>query len=88
MNTTTTSADSIVRRRVAVEFLGKVMSVVDVALVMSVSGSNIKCWKNASPTGGTVALELKPNRGRPAMLSAAEKERLPRLLLDGPRKEP
>ena len=34
MSTITTLADKIVRRRVAVEFLGKGMSMADVALVM------------------------------------------------------
>ena len=42
MGTTTTSADKIVRRRVAVEFLGKGMSMADIALVIGVSLSSVK----------------------------------------------
>lgn len=42
MSTTTTTADKIVRRRVAIEFLGKGMSTADVALVLGVSVSSVK----------------------------------------------
>lgn len=85
MSITTTSADRIVRRRVAVEFLGKGMSMADVALVMGVSLSSVKRWKKAFRTGGAAALEPKPNRGRPTKLSATQKQRLRQLLLAGPR---
>lgn len=85
MSTTTTSADKIVRRRVAVEFLGKGMSMADVALVMGVSLSSVKRLKKAFRTGGAAALEPKPNPGRPPKLTSPERERLRQRLLAGPR---
>jgi len=42
---TTTTADKIVRRCVAVEFLGKGMSTADVALLWGVSQSSVKRLK-------------------------------------------
>jgi transposase len=85
MSTTTTSADRIVRHRVAVEFLGKGMSMADVALVMGVRLSSVKRGKKAFRLGGAAALEPKPNRGRSAKLTSPQRERLRQLLLVGPR---
>ena len=85
MSTTTTTADKIVRRRVAVEFLGKGMSTADVALVLSVSLSSVKRWKRAYRLGGVAALEPQPRRGPRTKLTSSERERLRRLLLEGPR---
>jgi len=85
MSTTTTTADKIVRRRVAVEFLGKGMSTADVALVLGVSLSSVKRWKRAFRLGGSAALESKPRRGPRTKLTSSERERLRRLLVAGPR---
>lgn len=85
MSTTTTAADKTVRRRVAVEFLGKGMTMADVALALGVSLSSIKRWKQAFRLGGAAALEPRPHRGPPTKLSASQRERLRQLLLDGPR---
>jgi transposase len=85
MSTTTTTADKIVRRRVAVEFLGKGMTTADVALVLGVSLSSVKRWKRAYRLGGAAALEPQPRSGPPTKLTPAQRERLRRLLLDGPR---
>jgi len=85
MSTTTTSADKIVRRRVAVEFLGKGMSMADVALVLGVSLSSVKRWKKAFRLGGAAALEPKPSPGRPSKLTSPQRERLRQRLLAGPR---
>ena len=85
MSTTTTSADKIVRRRVAVEFLGKGMSTADVALVMGVCLSSVKRWKKAFRLGGAAALEPKTHPGRPAKLTSLQRERLRQLLVAGPR---
>lgn len=85
MNTTTTSADRIVRRRLAVEFLGKGVSPADVALVIGVSRSSVKHWKKAFRPGGAAALEPKPNPGLSTKLISPQWERLRQLLLDGPR---
>ena len=85
MSTTTTTADKIVRRRVAVEFLGKGMSTADVALVLGVSVSSIKRWKRAFRLGGAAALEPQPRPGPRAKLTSSERERLRRLLVAGPR---
>ena len=85
MSTTTTSADRIVRRRVAVEFLGKGMSMADVALVIGVSLSSVKRWKKAFRLGGAAALEPKPHPGRPAKLTSPQRDRLRQRLLAGPR---
>jgi transposase len=85
MTTTTTSADKIVRRRVAVEFLGKGMTMADVALVLGVSLSSVKRWKRAFRLGGAAALEPQPRPGPPTKLTSSQRERLRRLLLEGPR---
>lgn len=62
--TTTTPADKMVRRRVAVEFLGKGMTMAEVALVLCVSLSSVKPWKKAYREGGDAALAPKPQPGR------------------------
>ena len=85
MSTTTTTADKIVRRRVAVEFLGKGMTMADVALVLGVSLSSVKRWKRAFRLGGAAALEPQPRRGPRTKLTAWQRERLRQLLLAGPR---
>ena len=85
MSTTTTTADKIVRRRVAVEFLGKGMTTADVALVLGVSLSSVKRWKRAFRLGGAAALEPQPRPGPPTKLTPSQRERLRRLLLEGPR---
>jgi len=85
MSTTTTTTDKIVRRRVAVEFLGKGMTMADVALVLCVSLSSVKRWKKAFRSGGAAALEPKPGAGRPPKLTSLQRERLRGLLLAGPR---
>jgi transposase len=84
MTTTTTTADKIVRRRVAVEFLGKGMTMADVALVLGVSLSSVKRWKKAHRQGGDEALLPKPQLGPESKLDASQRERLQELLLAGP----
>jgi transposase len=84
MSTITTTADKIVRRRVAVEFLGKGMTMADVALVLGVSLSSVKRWKKAHRQGGDEALLPKPQLGPESKLDASQRERLQELLLAGP----
>lgn len=82
--TTTTPADKMVRRRMAVEFLGKGMTMADVALVLGVSLSSVKRWKQAHRDGGDEGLEPKPQAGPEPKLDDAQRERLCELLLLGP----
>jgi transposase len=84
MSRTTTTADKMVRRRVAVEFLGKGMTMADVALVLGVSLSSVKRWKKAYRQGGDEALVPKPQLGPESKLDATQRERLQELLLAGP----
>ena len=84
MNTTTTTADKIVRRRVAIEFLGKGMTMADVALVLGVSLSSVKRWKRAFRLGGAAALEPQSRPGPPTKVAPWQRDRLRQLLLQGP----
>jgi transposase len=84
MTTTTTTADKMVRRRVAVEFLGKGMTMAAVALVLGVSLSSVKRWKQAHRQGGDEALLPKPQLGPEPKLDASQTEQLQELLVAGP----
>ena len=86
MSISITTAETTARRLFAVELLGKgIMTQADVALVVGVSLSTVKRWKQAFDSGGEAALAPKPRPGPRSKLSAKRRQRLCRLLLAGPR---
>lgn len=72
------------RRRRAAALLKKGLGVREVARKVGASASSVSRWKEAVAKGGSQALAAKPQPGRPARLSAQQKERLLQLLLQGP----
>jgi transposase len=72
------------RRRRAVALLGQGLSLSEVARRVGSHPSSVLRWRDALQEGGEAALAPKPAPGRPPRLTAREKERLLRLLLQGP----
>jgi transposase len=55
-----------------------------VAGALGVSRASVSRWRQALRSGGTKALSAKPVPGRPPKLDAAQRQRIARLLLQGP----
>ena len=72
------------RRRRAAALLRKGLGVREVARKVDASPSSVSRWKEAVEGGGSQALAAKAQPGRPARLSAQQKEHLLELLLQGP----
>ena len=72
------------RRRRAAALLRKGLGVREVARRVDSSPSSVSRWKEAVEKGGFRALVAKAQPGRPARLSAQQKEHLLELLLQGP----
>jgi transposase len=72
------------RRRRAAALLHKGLGVREVARKVDSSPSSVSRWKEAVEEGGSQALAAKAQPGRPARLSAQQKEHLLDLLLQGP----
>src|SRR3989304_1118698 len=72
------------RRRRAAALLRKGLGVREVARQVDSSPSSVSRWKEAVEEGGTQALAAKAQPGRPARLSAQQKEHLLQMLLQGP----
>lgn len=71
------------RRRRAIDLLKAGTSITDVARRLGCSHSSVILWRDAVRRRGPDALQAKPAAGRPPKLSAPQRARLPRLLLQG-----
>jgi transposase len=73
-----------VRRRRAMALLDQGNSPAEVARRVGCHPSSVIRWRDAKKRGGDAALQAKPAGGRPAKLTAEQKEKLVRCLLEGP----
>jgi transposase len=74
-----------VRRRLAVRMLSQGKSASEVSELVGASRSSVQRWKAAWQKGGVEAVAAKPHPGRKPRLTTAQKRRLERILLRGPR---
>jgi transposase len=74
------------RRRRAVALLEKGYSQAETARRVGCHPSSVMRWRKANQTGGAGALRSKPVPGRPPKLTAKQKRRLVRCLLESPLK--
>ena len=74
------------RRRLAVSLLEQGMRAAQVARAVGTSRASVTRWRQAYEEGGAEAIAAKPHPGRPPRLSAAQRRRLAKLLLQGARK--
>jgi transposase len=74
------------RRRQAVVLLEQGLKAGQVAKAVGTSPSSVTRWRQAYEGQGQAALSAKPHPGRRPKLTAKQRERLGRLLLDGPGK--
>jgi len=72
------------RRRAAVAMLKQGMKPAAVAKALQVSRASVSRWHKALRNGGAKALAAKPAPGRPPKLDALQRQRIARLLLQGP----
>ena len=73
------------RRRLAASMLMKGRGIREVARTIGAAPSSVKRWKDALEEGGKNALKSKPHTGRPARLSAKQRQDLLHILNQGPR---
>lgn len=73
------------RRRRAVALLGEGLGVREVARKIGCSPASVSRWQAEVAAGGLEALRPKPAPGRPARLTAGQKDKLLKLLLKGAR---
>jgi len=73
------------RRRQAIALLGQGMKPAKVAKVLGTSRASVTRWRQAYEARGDKALASKPHPGGSSRLTAAQRKRLIRLLLQGPR---
>jgi len=79
------SADLLENRRWrALALLDTGLSLNEVGRRIGSSASSVMRWRDARRRGGRKALKVRFSSGRPWKLSAAQRERLVRLLLEGP----
>ena len=71
------------RRRRAVALLSEGASVTQVARRLGCSHSSVILWRDAVRRRGPTALAARPAPGRPPKLTARQRARLPRLLVQG-----
>lgn len=74
------------RRRAAILLLEEGMKPARVAEVLGTSRASVTRWRQAYEVLGDKALESKPHPGGKSRLTPAQRKRLIRLLLQGPRK--
>jgi len=74
------------RRRQAVVLLEQGLKAGQVAKAVGTSPASVTRWRQAYEGRGQAALSAKPHPGRRPKLTAKQRERLGRLLLDGPGK--
>ena len=85
MRTKGSAAELEQRRRIAARLLEQGMKPIRVAEALGVSPAAVTRWKQAWQKGGEQALAAKPHPGGKPRLTAAQRRRLARLLLKGPR---
>jgi transposase len=81
------SAELEQRRRLAVSLLDKGMKPAKVAKAVGTSRASVTRWRQAYEQGGAEAIAAKPHPGRPPRLTAAQRRRLAKLLLEGAGKQ-
>ncbi len=74
------------RRRQAVGLLEQGMRPAEVAQAVGTSRASVTRWRQAYEAGGEKGLASKPHPGGKSRLTVAQRKRLVRLLLQGPRK--
>jgi len=74
------------RRRQAVALLEQGMRPAEAARAVGTSRASVTRWQQAYEAGGEKALVSKPHPGGKSRLTVAQRKRLARLLLQGPRK--
>jgi transposase len=72
------------RRRAAVAMLRQGMKSAAVAKALGVSRASVSRWRKALRSGGAKALSARPVPGRPPKLDVTQRQRIARLLLQGP----
>jgi len=78
------SAELEQRRRQAVALLDQGMKPTHVARAMGVSRASVSRWSDSYLQGGAEALAAQPHPGRQPKLTARQRDRLARLLQQGP----
>lgn len=78
------SAELERRRRRAVALLDKGMKAAHVAKAVGVSRASVTRWRDSYQEGGDEALAAHPHPGRRPRMTARQRDRLARLLLQGP----
>lgn len=86
MRTKGTAAELEQRRRLALALLDQGMKGAQVARTLDVSRAAVTRWRQAYEKHGPAGLAAKPHPGARPRLSAAQRRRLARLLLKGPRR--
>ena len=86
MRTKGSAAELEHQRRTAARLLEQGMMPIRVAEALGVSPAAVTRWKQAWQKGGEDALAGKPHPGGTSRLTPAQRRRLVRLLLQGPRK--
>jgi len=74
------------RRRLAVSLLDEGMKPAKVAKRVGTSRASVTRWRQAYEDRGQEALKAKPHPGKPKRLTARQRQRLAKLLLQGARK--
>jgi transposase len=74
------------RRRQAIALLQQGKTQAAVAESLGTSEASVSRWKTAYGQWGDAALAAKPHPGKPSRLTAAQRRRLAKLLLQGPRR--
>lgn len=74
------------RRRLAISLLKQGMKPAAVARAVGTSRASVTRWRQAYEDDGQAALKAKPHPGRRRRLTAKQRERLAKLLLQGARK--
>jgi len=85
MRTKGSAAELEQRRRTAARLLEQGMKPIRVAEALEVSPAAVTRWKQAWEKGGEKALASKPHPGGKPRMTAAQRRRLAKLLLKGPR---
>lgn len=81
------SAEELERRRQrAIALLNDGMRPADVARAVGTSRASVTRWRQAYEAGGPKAIAAKPHPGGTCRLTDAQRKRLVRMLLQGPRK--
>ena len=80
------AAELETRRRLAGQLLLEGRKIGEVMEIVEASESSVKRWKRALKEGGMEALKAKPHPGPKPRLNAAQKRKLLKLLVAGPRK--